>query len=72
MDNNGQLDFNEFVTISYKIDQGTLKKVRNRMAQIYETMDKDASNMLSLPEFMTAIGIDKMENQVVYNELLDA
>ena len=54
------------------MDKSTLKKMKVRVNEIYNTLDKDQSRNLTLDEFIRAIGISKENNPVVYEELRQA
>jgi len=62
VDKNDVLDFQEFVIVSYKLDKATLRKIKNRINELYNVLDKDGSGGVSLDEFIKCIGINKDTN----------
>lgn len=68
IDKNNKLDFKEFLIVSHKIDKLTIKRVKNRVNEIYESMDKNADKNMSITEFLNAIGISLESNPVIFTE----
>jgi len=57
MDGSKTIDFKEFLLLSSELDKNSLRKMKLRFKEIYNTMDKDKSQKLTVKEFTDSLGL---------------